>query len=468
MRRAFVIALCLFVQPAAAQGPIQALPQRLRERVTCCIAASLKIGLPVNMLLAVAEMEGGKPGQWVLNKNGSYDVGPMQFNTKYLASLQQRFGITAHDVEAAGCYPYDLAAWRLRKHLDHDGGDQWTRIANYHSRNREHNTKYRTKLVHKAAKWEAWLKQNFSTYEAGRAATPGPKAQVSPSIHQGRGAVRRRTSRRSRVVETKPQEPMLVSAYGEDKDETAQLASLLDGPVIGRQRASKSIGSAHAGRLEDGVQVPKHHGYIVRDGSRAYGTATAVQWLVQAFDKMGSGTRVRVHDMSTEHGGRLGGHKSHQSGRDVDITYYQRGCNGACALQTVAPQNLDAKREWQLLRHWLRAGQVEWMFVDYSLQGPLYNAAIAMGESQKNLDRWFQYPHGAGHPGGTIRHVPNHADHVHVRFRCTQEDVECKATRTRIVRPEGVKTQPGHPLLELLEDESEDDDVEAMRALLSE
>ena len=58
----------------------------------------------------------------------------MQFNTRYLEHLERRYGITAADV-AAGCYPYDLAAWRLRKHLELDAGDAWTRAANYHSRN---------------------------------------------------------------------------------------------------------------------------------------------------------------------------------------------------------------------------------------------------------------------------------------------------------------------------------------------
>jgi hypothetical protein len=41
-----------------------------------------------------------------------------------------RFGITASHVEQAGCYAYDLAAWRLRMHTN-DKGDLWTKAANY-------------------------------------------------------------------------------------------------------------------------------------------------------------------------------------------------------------------------------------------------------------------------------------------------------------------------------------------------
>ena len=57
------------------------LPPQLQERVVCSISAAVKYEVPVNIVLAVAEKEGGKPGQWVRNSNGTHDVGPMQFNT---------------------------------------------------------------------------------------------------------------------------------------------------------------------------------------------------------------------------------------------------------------------------------------------------------------------------------------------------------------------------------------------------
>ena len=101
-----------------------------RERITCSIAAGLEFGVPINIILAVAEAEGGRTGQWVRNRNGSFDVGPLQFNTRYLEQLQRQYGITAADVAAAGCYPYELAAWRLRRHMQRDQGDLWTRVAN--------------------------------------------------------------------------------------------------------------------------------------------------------------------------------------------------------------------------------------------------------------------------------------------------------------------------------------------------
>ena len=139
-------------------------PEHLQERVICSISAAAKYEIPANLVLAVAEKEAGRPGQWVRNKNGTHDVGSLQFNTAYLSDLA-RYGITAKDVAAAGCYPYDLAAWRLRLHIRHDLGDLWTRAANYHSRTPRYNAVYRADLMRRAAKWADWLEKRFVTRE---------------------------------------------------------------------------------------------------------------------------------------------------------------------------------------------------------------------------------------------------------------------------------------------------------------
>lgn len=139
------------------------LPPYMHERVVCSISAAVKYQVPANIVLAIAEKEGGQPGQWVRNTNGTHDVGPMQFNTGYLAVLSQ-YGITAADVAASGCYPFDLATWRLRKHIRDDAGDVWTRAANYHSRTPQFNAAYRADLIVKAGKWAKWLEARFNTY----------------------------------------------------------------------------------------------------------------------------------------------------------------------------------------------------------------------------------------------------------------------------------------------------------------
>lgn len=138
------------------------LPIEQHERVACSIVAALKYDIPANVMLAVAETEGGKPGQWVKNSNGTHDVGSMQLNTTYLKDLS-RWGITAKDVEQPGCYPYDLAAWRLYRHIQLDSGDVWRKAANYHSKTPKYNSIYRAKLIKSGKKWSRWIATHFQT-----------------------------------------------------------------------------------------------------------------------------------------------------------------------------------------------------------------------------------------------------------------------------------------------------------------
>lgn len=141
------------------------IPPTRQEMVSCALSAALAYDVPANILLAIAEKEAGKPGQWVKNSDGSFDVGALQFNTNYLRDLS-RFGVSAADVAAPGCYPFLLAAWRIRGHLRHDSGDVWTRAANYHSRTPRYNAVYRADLMRRASRWTVWLDNHYPTHDA--------------------------------------------------------------------------------------------------------------------------------------------------------------------------------------------------------------------------------------------------------------------------------------------------------------
>ena len=155
-RSAFAFGFMLLVCANAEATP--------HERIVCSIAAALDYQIPANIVLAVAEIENGSPGKASKNANGTLDFGPMQFNTVYLNELRGKYGITERDVSNKGCYPYQLAAWRLRKHIVNDTqGDIWTRAANYHSYTPEYNFIYRAKLIRSADKWANWLSARFKT-----------------------------------------------------------------------------------------------------------------------------------------------------------------------------------------------------------------------------------------------------------------------------------------------------------------
>ena len=159
------------------------MPPQLQDRVVCSIAAAVKYQIPANIVLAIAEKEGGKPGQWVRNNNGTHDVGVMQFNTAYIAELK-KYGITANDLAGAGCYPYDLAAWRLRQHILKDKGDLWTKAANYHSRTPLYNSTYRTDLMKKSSLWGAWLESHLVTIDIEKKnALQDPSARPAKQVY---------------------------------------------------------------------------------------------------------------------------------------------------------------------------------------------------------------------------------------------------------------------------------------------
>lgn len=158
------------------------MPPQQKDRVVCAISAAVRYEIPANIVLAVAEQEAGRPGLWVANTNGTYDVGSMQFNTTYLRGLA-RYGILPRDVAAAGCYAFDLAAWRLRQHLLHDLGDVWTRVADYHSRTPSINAVYRRQIMVRAERWAGWLEAHFVTYDvtpgrAGKEQVPAAPASI--------------------------------------------------------------------------------------------------------------------------------------------------------------------------------------------------------------------------------------------------------------------------------------------------
>jgi LysM repeat protein len=194
---------------------------------------------------------------------------------------------------------------------------------------------------------------------------------------------------------------------------------------------SEAIGPTNRGRLENPVLLPPHRGYVIRTPARTYGTEETTRWIVAAFDAVDAKFKhtkvVRVHDISDRNGGRLRDHKSHQNGRDADISYYQDECSSSgCRFDGFRSSELDVARQWTLLEYWLRNGQAEMIFVDYRLQARLYRYAKRRGVTKAQLDRWIQYPRGRYEPEGVIRHFPNHEDHLHVRFVCPYSDLKCR------------------------------------------
>ena len=81
----------------------------------------------------------------------------LYFPKKKVRELK-RYGITEDMLKSDGCFPYYVAAYKIKRHLIEDKGTYWQRIANYHSRTAEYNLNYQKKIRPIARKWSIWLK----------------------------------------------------------------------------------------------------------------------------------------------------------------------------------------------------------------------------------------------------------------------------------------------------------------------
>ncbi len=203
------------------------------------------------------------------------------------------------------------------------------------------------------------------------------------------------------------------------------------GPLEGQ-----SLGAPWAGRLRDAALLQEGTGYYIRRPWRAFGTAAMVSIIervvVDVADRFYDTHEIAIGDLSAEGGGYISDHSSHQSGRDVDVGLIFKVKPPSYPLWFVAgnDENLDLEATFVLVEEFARTagepGGVQIIFLDFKVQGLLYDWALANGESPDYLAKLFQFPHGRGENVGLVRHEPNHADHLHVRFRCPPTDSLCR------------------------------------------
>jgi penicillin-insensitive murein endopeptidase len=180
---------------------------------------------------------------------------------------------------------------------------------------------------------------------------------------------------------------------------------------------SMSMGRPNLGALIGGVQMTDTERYTVEAPAAAWGTSETVAYLKLAID--------RVHDqfadtlplfighLSRQEGGRLSPHKSHQSGRDVDISYYYVPKKHQW-YQRAHARTLDLPRSWAFVRALVASTDVQWIFINSSVQKLLKKHALSIGENAEWLDTVFQYR--SRNPNPIVRHARGHDTHIHIRF----------------------------------------------------
>lgn len=191
-------------------------------------------------------------------------------------------------------------------------------------------------------------------------------------------------------------------------------------------RGGVGVGSPDMGSLLGGVRIPEGEGYWLRLPRSAYGTTHAVTELLTAMSdfraKSSWAGTLAIGAMSGPRGGPLGHHKSHQTGRDLDIRLPRR--EGVSRYAELKVRRVDWAAAWAFVQA-LSLVDTQVIFLDYKRQKYLYRAAKAAGADEDTLKSMLQYPRGAYVRRGLVRHYPGHEKHFHVRFGCGPCEVSC-------------------------------------------
>lgn len=111
----------------------------------CLLRASHSFNVPLALLLAVMDVEGGRVGNIEWNKNNTYDMGPMQVNSCHLQELK-KFGITKEDIINNGCINLYAASWIIREHF-YRTNNVIEAIGRYHSKTPYFKERYLRKIA---------------------------------------------------------------------------------------------------------------------------------------------------------------------------------------------------------------------------------------------------------------------------------------------------------------------------------
>ena len=219
--------------------------------------------------------------------------------------------------------------------------------------------------------------------------------------------------------------------------------------VLGDFR-SVSLGQSNDGRILRPRRMPNFgKGFKTPRAWRQRGNRYGTEELIDMVSRAGANVRSQsrrsllgVADLSPKKGGATMWHRSHHSGRDVDLIFYSVDEQGKAMappeLQMVpfdakgkpippelgkefeadwAQRRFDTKRNWLLVESLLSDPEVrvQWIFVSDGLRARLLSWARKRKRPQWVIEFASRVMYQPG------RKAP-HNDHFHVRIYCTRAD----------------------------------------------
>jgi penicillin-insensitive murein endopeptidase len=201
-----------------------------------------------------------------------------------------------------------------------------------------------------------------------------------------------------------------------------------------------TVGVPNQGVLTDAEELPVRGPGFVRyrpESTHYFGRPRLVHALEEAAagvaQQAPGGAPLFIGDLSARTGGRIPGHDSHRSGRDVDLLFLVMTPSGIPISSPgfvriegdglgLVPGGkdyvrIDIDREWLLLRSLLTSHEidVQFMFVCHEVEARLIDHARALGEPADLVWR-----------AETVMLQPSdslpHDDHVHLRIACSPDE----------------------------------------------
>ena len=208
---------------------------------------------------------------------------------------------------------------------------------------------------------------------------------------------------------------------------------------------SLSVGHADSGGLQNPFAVASSD-VLASVRPHKYGTRELVGLLdraARAVARSAPGSRLAVGDLSSEQGGQLSPHESHQSGRDADVGFYMLDEVGQPVPQAIFQRvhqdgtarrgdrnfRFDDSRNWLLLVAFVDDPMAETQYVILAphIRERLLAHARNIGADQQQIRRVEVVT-------ARMRGSDGHDDHFHVRIYCSVGD-----------RPQCLDRPPLHP-----------------------
>ena len=206
-------------------------------------------------------------------------------------------------------------------------------------------------------------------------------------------------------------------------------------PTVPSDGTSLSVGRHNRGRLLRGRELTESATlrFKTRHSEAHWGTDELVGLLERASRAVATrtpGARLTVGDLSRRGGGRFRPHRSHQSGRDVDLAFYFTDASGTpldldrfydvrrdLTVRGHEELHYDLVRNWQLVEALVSDTEapVQWIFVSRYLRAALLEDGARQGASADVMTRAEAILSQPSH-GGT------HNDQFHVRIFCPSAD----------------------------------------------